>query len=108
MEFFGNQLEADEWGEPTRPNFDSIGYAMFAVTIVATKEDWNELWLSVNTAVGGISSLFFIALIVVGAYLLMNLIIATLIGEPRPSDSSLLHWHSWPIPAPHPTSPESL
>lgn len=82
MQFFGNQLEPDEWGEPTRPNFDSIGYAMLAVTIVATKEDWNELWLPVNNAVGGVSSLFFIALLVVGAYLLMNLIVATLIGDP--------------------------
>ena len=81
MEFFGNQLETDEWGESTRPHFDSIGYAMLAVTIVATKEDWNELWLSVNNAVGSVSSLFFIALIVVGAYLLMNLVVATLIGE---------------------------
>ena len=56
---------------------------MLAVTIVATKEDWDVLWLSVYNAVGGASSLFFIALIVVGAYLLMNLMIATLIGDSR-------------------------
>jgi hypothetical protein len=78
MQFYGNQLEADE-----RPNFDNIGYAMLAVTIVATKEDWNELWMSVDNAVGGVSSGFFVALIVVGAYLLMNLLIATLISKPR-------------------------
>ena len=91
MQFFGNRLGPDEWGEPTRPNFDSIGYAMLAVTIVATKEDCNELWLSVNDAVGAVSSLFFIALIVVGAYLLTNLIVATLGGaffEPPVTDCS--------------------
>ena len=50
---------------------------------VATKEDWNELWHSVHHAVGGVSSLFFIALVVVGPYLLMNMIVATLIGDAR-------------------------
>lgn len=81
MQFFGNRLAPDKWGDSTRPNFDNIGSAMLAVTIVATKEDWNELWLSTIDAVGGICSGYFVALLVVGAYLLMNLLIATLISE---------------------------
>ena len=81
MQFFGDQLELDELGQPPRPNFDSIGNAMLAVTIIATQEDWNEVWRAVNSSVGFVSALYFVALIVVGAFLLMNLVVATLIGS---------------------------
>ena len=88
MQFFGDQLSPDAQGYSPRPNFDSIGDAMLAVSIVSTQEDWNEIWRTVNSDVGSVSSLYFVALVVVGAFLLMNLIVATLIGSFDSSDSS--------------------
>ena len=43
MQFFG---AAQPSAAAPRPNFDSIFNAMLAVTIVATQENWNEIWRS--------------------------------------------------------------
>ena len=87
MQFFGGQFLPPKWPLPPRPNFDSIGSSMLAVSVVATMEDWNSVWLNAHRAAGGMSALYFVALLVVGSFLLMNLIIATLIGSFDAADS---------------------
>eukprot|EP00966_Prymnesium_polylepis_P151052 3489561-Prymnesium_polylepis.1 len=79
MQLFGNKFVAPTFEQRPRTNFDSMEMAMLACTIVVTGESWDDIYMHVQRAVGSWSALFFVVLIVVGNYMLVNLLVALLI-----------------------------
>ena len=80
MQLFGDQFTAPKFAEPPRANFDSITFSMITVFIVANLEDWNTVRRNTERAVGVVSVPFFVALIVLLNFIMLNLVVATLIG----------------------------
>ncbi|CAF5156203.1 unnamed protein product, partial [Rotaria sp. Silwood1] len=62
-----------------RTNFDSLRFALITVFQIITQEDWNEVLYNGMTKIGPWSALYFIVLIVVGNYILLNLLVAILV-----------------------------
>jgi len=80
MQLFGDQFTEPKFAEPPRANFDSITFSMITVFIVANLEDWNTVRRNTERAVGVVSVPFFVALIVLLNFIMLNLVVATLIG----------------------------
>ncbi|KAM7539608.1 hypothetical protein Aperf_G00000039296 [Anoplocephala perfoliata] len=63
-------------------SFDNIGYAMLTVFQCITMEGWTEVMYLTFDAVGDrFSSLYFVPLIVLGSFFMLNLILGVLSGE---------------------------
>ena len=80
MQLFGGRYEPPAVDETPRANFESITFSMITVFIVATSEGWEGVWQSTRHAVGGWSAPFFVSLIVLLNFIMLNLVVATLIG----------------------------
>eukprot|EP00937_MAST-01D_sp_MAST-1D-sp2_P005061 g5061.t1 len=77
---FASQLPSGCY--PPRTNYDSFGWAFVTTFSVLTGEDWNAaLYLAMDSAghVGGM--LYFVILICLGTYLVLNLVVAILIDK---------------------------
>jgi hypothetical protein len=61
-----------------RANFDTFGTAMLAVFQILTGENWNILMYNTIEANGTGALIYFIVLVVVGIYMLLNLFLAVL------------------------------
>ena len=59
-----------------RSNFDNIGWALFTVFQVLTAENWNNVMYSGMTAISPWTCLFFVLVVIVGNYMLLNLFLA--------------------------------
>jgi Gpi18-like mannosyltransferase len=59
-----------------RSNFDNIGWALFTVFQVLTAENWNEVMYAGMAAVSPWTCLFFVLVVIVGNYILLNLFLA--------------------------------
>ena len=83
MQMFGGKMcaESDAHGEPEIPrhNFDTLLWALVTVFQVLTGEDWNAVMYDAALASGPWSSLYFVALLVIGNFLVLNLFIAILL-----------------------------
>ena len=79
-QFFQNPL-FDSDGEPSRYSFSSTGFSLITIFIVLTGENWNEVMVQVIASEGNISSpaIFFICLMIIGNYMLLNLFLAILL-----------------------------
>ncbi|TPP56655.1 Voltage-dependent calcium channel type A subunit alpha-1 [Fasciola gigantica] len=63
-------------------SFDNIGYAMLTVFQCITLEGWTDVLYMTNRAYGPrVNVIYFIPLIVIGAFLLINLVLGVLSGE---------------------------
>ncbi|KAG5449455.1 Voltage-dependent P/Q-type calcium channel subunit alpha-1A [Clonorchis sinensis] len=63
-------------------SFDNIGYAMLTVFQCITMEGWTDVLYMTNRAYGPrFNWIYFIPLIVIGAFLLINLVLGVLSGE---------------------------
>ena len=80
-ELFGGQYLPPAFEAPPRTNFDSIGSAMITVFVIAIGEAWDHVWVDTKVAVGSSSALYFVALIICANYMLLNLVVALLIGS---------------------------
>ncbi|CAF4448618.1 unnamed protein product, partial [Didymodactylos carnosus] len=88
----GRQCEAGEecrdlgWEGPWYGiiNFDNFGLAMLTVFQCITMEGWTSIMYRINDAVGrGWAWIFFVSLIIVGSFFVMNLVLGVLSGKER-------------------------
>lgn len=84
MQTVGNQFKTVKTDSP-RSNFDyfwpsEIGHGAFVVTFqIITTENWNSILYNCITSAGVVSSLFPIAIVIFGNYIIMNLFISILL-----------------------------
>ena len=65
--------------ECDRANFDSLLWAIVTVFQILTQEDWNLVLYNGMASSGPLASLYFIALMTIGNYVLFNLLVAILV-----------------------------
>uniref|UniRef100_A0A7M5WIZ7 Voltage-dependent calcium channel alpha-1 subunit IQ domain-containing protein n=2 Tax=Clytia hemisphaerica TaxID=252671 RepID=A0A7M5WIZ7_9CNID len=82
MQLFGGSFQTSYSGT-SRTNFNSFGKAMLAVFQIMSCEDWNSIMYQGIKAYGGpksfyglLVSLYFVALVIVGNYTLLNVFLA--------------------------------
>ena len=80
MRLFGNSMNDLPDGRP-RHHFDSLLWAMVTVFQVLTGEDWNAIMYDCMLATSGAAALYFVALLVFGNFLIVNLFIGILLSN---------------------------
>ena len=65
---------------PTRNLFDSFSNSMITAFVVVSLEDWNDYFVVTSSAVGRWSLFYYLALLIIGNYLVLNLVVAVVIG----------------------------
>ena len=81
MQLFGDKfcgLDRRSPGFCPRENFDSILNALLSVFQIVTGEDWNKIMYNGMVASHDAAALYFISLVIVGNYLVLNLFVAVL------------------------------
>ena len=78
MQLFGGKMCGLDDGEVPRHNFDTLLWALVTVFQVLTGEDWNAVMYD-GMAANGSSALYFVLLLVIGNFLVLNLFIAILL-----------------------------
>ncbi|KAE9356075.1 hypothetical protein PF008_g3766 [Phytophthora fragariae] len=94
MQFFGNTMRFDDQGYPTphtvdafwngtvpRSNFDTLPWAIATVFQVITGDNWSAVLYDAIRGNGMIASLYFIILVMLGDFVLMNLFLALLLDN---------------------------
>ncbi|TMW67789.1 hypothetical protein Poli38472_007461 [Pythium oligandrum] len=94
LQIFGNTMRFDDegyaipmdsptfWeGELPRNNFDTLLWSMITVFQVITGENWNSIMYDVLRSNGMIGALYFVSLIILGNFILMNLFLALLLDN---------------------------
>ncbi|XP_037942486.1 voltage-dependent calcium channel type D subunit alpha-1-like [Teleopsis dalmanni] len=74
----------DEWVGPNHgiTNFDNFGLAMLTVFQCVTLEGWTDVLYSIQDAMGSTWQwIYFISMVILGAFFVMNLILGVLSGE---------------------------
>jgi len=66
-------------GSVPRSHFNTLLYAIVTVFQILTQEDWNQIMYRATQRAGLWSALYFVVLIVIGNYMLLNLFIAIII-----------------------------
>lgn len=80
MQIFGGRFFILEDGVP-RHNFDTLVWAAVTVFQVLTGEDWNVVMYDGVRATSMWSTLYFVALIVIGDFMILNLFVAILLSN---------------------------
>lgn len=81
MQMFGGKMCGLDDGDVPRHNFDTLLWALVTVFHVLTGEDWNAVMYDGMAANGSWSALYFVALLLVGNFLLVNLFVAVLLAN---------------------------
>ena len=79
MQLFGGKMCGLDDGDTPRHNFDTLLWALVTVFQVLTGEDWNAVMYDGMAANGSWSALYFVLLLVIGNFLVLNLFIAILL-----------------------------
>ncbi|XP_071055556.1 voltage-dependent calcium channel type A subunit alpha-1 isoform X4 [Onthophagus taurus] len=80
----GNSICLERWQGPNNgiTSFDNIGFAMLTVFQCITMEGWTAILYWMNDAVGSYANwLYFVPLIVLGSFFMLNLVLGVLSGE---------------------------
>lgn len=78
-QFFSDPLYTTD-GEISRYSFSSTGAALQTVFIILTGENWNEIMIQViDQQKSFVPSIFFVALMIIGNFMLLNLFLAILL-----------------------------
>ena len=83
MQMFGGRLHASD----ARDLYDSIEHAMLTVFIAVTGEQWNDQWMRVKAALGLWTGVYYVVLVYVGDYIILNLVVAIVIREVGKADA---------------------
>ena len=89
MQMFGGKMCGLDDGEIPRHNFDTLLWALVTVFQVLTGEDWNAVMYDGMKVGGSWSALYFVLLLIIGQFLVLNLFVAILLtnfGEHEVSD----------------------
>lgn len=88
MSFFAGQVKFDddgnidlENGEAPRANFDRVTWASLLVFEIMIGENWNSAMYDLMRSVGEGACIYFIALVVFGNIIMLNLFLAILLGN---------------------------
>jgi hypothetical protein len=88
MSFFAGKVKFDENGdfdpvngESPRTNFDRVGWAALCVFQIMIGENWNSVMYDHMRSVGSASCIYFIALVIFGNIIMLNLFLAILLGN---------------------------
>ncbi|KAL3665815.1 hypothetical protein V7S43_009242 [Phytophthora oleae] len=94
VQFFGNTMRFDDDGYPTpfnleefwngtvpRNNFDTLLWAAVTVFQIITGENWNNIMYYAILGNGMLSCIYFISLVILGDFVLMNLFLALLLDN---------------------------
>jgi hypothetical protein len=88
MSFFAGKVKFNDDGDidlengtSPRANFDRLGWAALTVFEVMIGENWNGVMYDHMRTVGGASCLYFIALVIFGNIIMLNLFLAILLGN---------------------------
>jgi voltage-dependent calcium channel L type alpha-1D len=84
MQLFGGKFQAPQFeaGDEPDHNFDTFWWAMVTVFQVLTGENWNEvLYNGIKATSWGTSVIYFVALNILGNYIILNLFMAILLSE---------------------------
>ncbi|CAG9772294.1 unnamed protein product [Ceutorhynchus assimilis] len=80
----GNSVCLERWQGPNNgiTSFDNIGFAMLTVFQCITMEGWTAILYWMNDAVGSYYNwMYFVPLIVLGSFFMLNLVLGVLSGE---------------------------
>ncbi|XP_050304148.1 voltage-dependent calcium channel type A subunit alpha-1 isoform X3 [Anthonomus grandis grandis] len=80
----GNSVCLERWHGPNNgiTSFDNIGFAMLTVFQCITMEGWTAILYWMNDAVGSFYNwMYFVPLIVLGSFFMLNLVLGVLSGE---------------------------
>ena len=80
MQLYGGYFQPSIFDETPRLNFDTIGRAMLSVFVCSTGEGWVAIWRNARHAIGPSCDLFFLTLVVIGDFLLLNLVVTVLLA----------------------------
>jgi hypothetical protein len=86
LQLFGGKLESTSLEpisgrlDPRRNLYDSFSTSMLTTFVVISVEDWNDYMVVTKRAVGGWVSVYYVVLIIVGNYLVLNLVVAVVIS----------------------------
>jgi len=87
MSFFAGQLKFDSNdmvdydGESPRANFDKLHWSVITIFQVLLGEGWNEIMYSCMRSKHYLSAIYFIALVLTGNIIMLNLFLAILLGN---------------------------
>lgn len=89
MSFFAGKLKFDEEtdvldlenGVAPRINFDELGWTIITIFEVLLSEGWNDIMYNCMRATGYHTALYYIALVVAGNIIMLNLFLAILLGN---------------------------
>jgi voltage-dependent calcium channel L type alpha-1D len=91
MQTFAGQFRFDEYGFPVardqpaayvpRANFDTLLWSAVTVFQILTGENWNVVMMDGWRASGWSSVLYFVSLVVLGNFIVLNLFLAILLGN---------------------------
>ena len=90
MQLFGGHVVDFE-----RDLFDSIEHAMVTVFIIVTGENWNTLWMQTQEQLGDWTAAYYVVLVSVGDYIVMNLVISVVISSVVEGEISLKVQNEW-------------
>lgn len=87
MQFFAGNLKFDDDGyydsngSVPRANFDTLYWAAITVFQVLIGDNWNQVMFNCELALGRVSAIYFISLILFGNIVMLNLFLAILLGN---------------------------
>ncbi|KAL3673207.1 hypothetical protein V7S43_000930 [Phytophthora oleae] len=91
MQTFANQFRFDKYGYPVdrsqdaeyipRANFDTMLWSVVTVFQILTGENWNGVMMDGWRSSGWSSVLYFVSLVVLGNFIVLNLFLAILLGN---------------------------
>ena len=87
MQFFAGKLkfnsedQPDSNGTSVRYNFDTFPRAFLSVFILLTGENWNEMMYNAMRATSNFASLYFIIVILLGNFIIVQLLVAIVINN---------------------------
>lgn len=76
MQFFAGRIPG-----PPRAHFDELHSAIITIFIVLVGENWNEVMFDTTNAIGWGATVYFIFLVVIGNFVMLNLFLAILLGN---------------------------
>ena len=85
MQFFAGKLkfndddQLDSDGRSVRYNFDTFPRAFLSVFILLTGENWNEMMYNAMRATSNFASLYFVIVIILGNFIIIQLLVAIVI-----------------------------
>jgi hypothetical protein len=83
MQLFGGQWDAEKFypDDPPRANFDNFWWSFVTVFQVLTGENWNDVLWGAMKASNLVAALYFLALNLIGGFIILNLFLAILLAR---------------------------